>query len=367
MPSLPRDGRSLFWPLQLGGWLAFAVAMALSRLGLFPLGFMVVSKAVLAALGLLTTLALRPLYRRLASRAGSPWLALAAALVASYLAALAWTAVYNVFYAAYWSAWFPEPQRITRLSHLFSGAVYHAFALFAWSVLYFGLKSYEALQLERERSLRAEAGAHEARLRALRYQLNPHFLFNTLNAISTLVVEERSREAAAMLARLSEFLRLTLDGGSAAEIPLAEEIEFVRRYLEIEQIRFGERLRVHVAVDDAALPVLVPALLLQPLVENAVRHAVAPREEGGRIEIEARRHGSGLLLRVVDDGGGLVAAPDAAGGAGRGIGLANTRERLRQCYGGDGRLELRDGADGAGGLEVRIEIPVREPVLPGAA
>jgi two-component sensor histidine kinase len=357
----------LVWLLQLAGWGAFVLVMALSRIGAFPLPYMVASKGTLGLTGLLVTLGLRALYRRVLPPAAPIGRIVLVSVVASYLASLVWVAVNNVA-----SAWYAGPllgRRITidNALELFNGAVYEAMALLAWSLLYFGIKHYRALQAERERALRAEALAHEARLRALRYQLNPHFLFNTLNAISTLVVERRTGEATRMLARLSDFLRLTLESGDAQEVPLDDELEFALRYLEIERVRFGERLTVRVEVEPEARSALVPAMLLQPLVENAVKHAVAPREGGGTIALEARRAGGVLRLVVADDGPGLAGDAHADG---RGIGLANTRERLRQLYGAAHRLTLEPAP--AGGLRVVVELPLRgapgrRPAEPAAA
>ncbi len=344
----------LFWRLQLGGWLAFGAAMTLSRLGTYPLGFMLLLKGLLTALGLLVTLGLRPVYRGVARRGVTVPRMVAASAAGSYAAALPWTAAYNLLGARVWEWHTGVPRPVRGVQGLFDGSVYHAFALLAWSVLYFGIKYQQDLQEERERVLRAEGLAHRARLQALRYQLNPHFLFNTLNAVSTLVVERRNDEAGRMISRLSDFLRLALEGQDAPEVPLADELEWVRRYLEIEAIRFEERLAVEWEVEPEALAAGVPGMLLQPLVENAVRHVVAVREEGGRIAVRARRSGGRLLLSVADDGPGPAGAGTAVG---RGIGLANTRERLREGYGADHRFDIRRGADG--GTEACIEIPFR--------
>ena len=350
---------SLFWALQVGGWLAFGVAMALS-MPRYPLEVIVATKGVLTAFGFVTTLGLRSLYSRLPDAGTSPRRILVSSVVASYLASAAWTAAYHSYFdtAASAAATFlsGEPYRLERGGSLLDGTLYYAFVLLAWSLLYVGIKHHQALQEARERALRAEAQAHQAQLRALRYQINPHFLYNSLNGVSTLVVEGRNREAASMIARLGEFLRLTLDGGGPAEVPLAKEIDFVRRYLEIERLRFGDRLRVRIRVDDRALALHVPVLILQPLAENAVRYAVSPREEGGEIAVEAKRLGDELRLEVADDGPGLAAMHASPG---NGVGLPNTRARLRQLYGEAGHMELRE-ADG-GGLRVRIRIPVRAP------
>jgi two-component system LytT family sensor kinase len=231
--------------------------------------------------------------------------------------------------------------------------VYNAFTMLAWSVLYIGIRYYMALQTERERSLRAEAAAHQAQLEALRYQINPHFLFNSLNAVSTLVTERRNDEAARMLSRVSDFLRLTLTAPVKDEVALADEIDYIRRYLDIERVRFGDRLRTELDIAADAWEASVPAFVLQPLIENAVRYAVAPREAGGSIVIEATRSGDLLRVSVADDGPGVREA--GAGDGAKKIGLANTRERLRQLYGGRGRLELTEVS--TGGTRATIEIP----------
>ena len=164
----------------------------------------------------------------------------------------------------------------------------------------------------------------------LRYQLNPHFLFNTLNAISTLILDNQNRTANQAVMRLSEFLRYTLDQDPMKKVTLRQEIEAMNLYLTTEKLRFGDRLRLEFAVEERALEALVPSLLLQPLIENAVKYAVSPSERGGTIRVEGRARGSMLELAVADDGPGLNTG--AAPGAGRGVGLRNTRERLAVLY-----------------------------------
>ncbi len=338
-----------FWTLQIAGWLAFGIAMGLSRIARYPLGYMFATKTVLMVLGFAITLGLREIYRPLLARELSLGRIILVATVGSYAAALVWTALYNVADAAVYEWYFDRPLRNVSLT---GGALYHAFVLVAWSVLYVGAREHMQLQAERERALRAEALASGARLQALRYQINPHFLFNTLNAVSTLVVERHTADATRMIARLSDFLRLTLEERAGDEVPLAEELEFVQRYLDIEQVRFGERLRLEVSVAPDALDAIVPVLLLQPLVENAVKHGIATREDGGRIEIRAERRAATLRITISDDGPG----PGGAG-PGPGIGLANTRERLRTLYGDAHRLELV--ASPEGGTRVLVELPFR--------
>ena len=344
-----------FWTLHVGGWLAYGFAMSVSRIGMFPLRYMVVSKGLLMILGFVISLGLRYVYRPLIRRGTSLLTLLVVSVIASYVASVVWTAADNYLDYPVTMALGVRGEYGRGTFRPFNGAVYNAFTMLAWSVLYIGVRYYAALQAERERSLRAEAAAHRAQLEALRYQINPHFLFNALNAVSTLVTERRNDEAARMLSRVSDFLRLTLTTAVRDEVPLADEIDYVRQYLDIERVRFGDRLRTEVDVAAEAWEASVPAFVLQPLIENAVRHAVAPRESGGSIVIEAKRSGDLVYVSVVDDGRGLSETSNANGGVK--IGLANTRDRLRQLYGDRGRLELV-AADG-GGTRATIEIPFR--------
>jgi two-component system LytT family sensor kinase len=211
-----------------------------------------------------------------------------------------------------------------------------------------------ALRRARERELRAsraEAQLANAQLQALRMQLQPHFLFNTLHAISTLVHEDPDA-ADKMIARLSDLLRALLDHTGVEEVPLGEELEFVKRYVEIQQIRFTDRLSVAHDIAPETLDALVPSLILQPLVENAIRHGIAPRAGPGRVEIRSRREELRVRLEVRDDGPGLPAEYR------EGLGLANTRARLAHLYGSTHSLELLPAAPG-GGLVVSITLPFR--------
>ena len=216
--------------------------------------------------------------------------------------------------------------------------------------------AFEFYRRNRRNELRAsqlEAQLSRAELHALKMQLHPHFLFNTLNTISALVHRD-PRAADRMVARLGDLLRLTLDNQGVEEVSLKEELEFLQKYLEIEQTRFHDRLTVEVDVDPASLDARLPNLLLQPLVENAIKHGVSARPGAGRIEISARRENGTLNLRVRDDGNGLPAysRPDCSRS---GVGLANTRARLLQLYGDAQRFELAN-AEG-GGCVVTISLP----------
>lgn len=216
----------------------------------------------------------------------------------------------------------------------------------------------------REREVTAaqlEARMHAARLAALRMELNPHFLFNALNAVAGLVRRREHDAAVNVLARVGELLRHTLDREATQESPLEEELAFLRRYLEIERIRFRDRLAIREEIDPAVLEALVPTLILQPLVENAVRHGIARTAGPGRITLSAERVADDLRLVVRDTGGGFA-------GNGRrrdGVGLSNTRERLAQLYDGRGRLETRTLPEG--GAEVIVTLPYHTDRLSATA
>lgn len=200
-----------------------------------------------------------------------------------------------------------------------------------------------------QRSAQLEAQLVHAQLAALRMQLQPHFLFNTLHAISELI-HQNPGAAERMIVRLSDFFRLTLDTSAAAEVSLRQEIDFLERYLEIEKVRFEERLQVTFDIDPVTLDAAVPNFLLQPLVENALRHGLAHRLEGGLLRIESRRTAGRLHLKVIDNGPGPTCKQIRPG-----YGLGITQQRLQRLYGGHHRLELKSPA--SGGCEVEIEIP----------
>jgi LytS/YehU family sensor histidine kinase len=207
---------------------------------------------------------------------------------------------------------------------------------------------------ERElRASRLETQLARARLDALRMQLNPHFLFNALHAVTAQVRAGRGPAAVTMLGGLGDLLRYALDTDGEPLVPLWRELAFLDRYLDIERVRFADRLRVEVNVPAELREGWVPPLLLQPLVENAVRHGIAPREGPGRIEVAAERMDDRLALTVRDDGVGL----GAGSVPGTGVGLANARARLAELYGDGWELEVADRA--GGGVEVRVTIPWR--------
>ncbi len=201
---------------------------------------------------------------------------------------------------------------------------------------------------------RLAAQLSEARLGALRMQLNPHFLFNSLNAITVLVRDQNTAAASRMLELLSDVLREVLRAEPGHETTLAKELEFIERYLAIEQVRFSDRLRPSVEVDPAIAVAAVPRFILQPLVENALRHGIARRSGAGSLQVTARREGVVLVLTVRDDGPGLL--PDIP--VSSGVGLANTRARLAALYGEQANLEIRN--EQSGGVAAIVRLPYHE-------
>ena len=353
LTPLLKNRSALFWALHVGGWLLYAVSQYLGTL-LYNIkpehmqGYITVI-GVATGSGFLLSLELRFIYRRLWLR--SPQVIIVGALLSCYLFALVWRVIINSAYLQYTD----DSMEWVMASPLefFANAMVSTYVLLCWTGIYFGIKYYESLQQQREATLRAATLAQEAQLKMLRYQLNPHFLFNTLNAISTLILDSENRTANQAVMRLSEFLRYTLDQDPMKKVTLRQEIEAMNLYLTTEKLRFGDRLRLEFAVEERALEALVPSLLLQPLIENAVKYAVSPSEQGGAIRVEGRARGAMLELAVADDGPGLNSS--AAPGAGRGVGLRNTRERLAVLYDDRHRFATIDNKPG---LRIELGLPL---------
>ena len=225
-----------------------------------------------------------------------------------------------------------------------------------WAVLAFGysLEIYHRYKNEELKAVQLEARLIETELKALREQLRPHFLFNTLNTISVLVREQRNDDAVTLIARLSSLLRMSLDNTRVQEVTVRQEMDFLERYIEIQKARFSDRLSVDVTIEPDAMMALIPNLLLQPLVENAILHGVAPKSGPGRVEVRGHVAAGQLHLEVRDDGPGLG---DGSQRAKEGVGLTNTRERLAKIYGAHGQLSLR--SEPGHGVAVQIIIPCR--------
>ncbi len=226
--------------------------------------------------------------------------------------------------------------------------------LAGWSAAYFGINFYLIVEQQADQLQALESQASSAQLAMLRYQLNPHFLFNTLNSISTLVLLKETERANAMLSRLADFLRFTLVYEPTALVTVAQEVQTLKLYLEIEKMRFEKRLRPVFEIDPRAERARLPSLLLQPMVENAIKYAVTPSEEGAEIAVSARLVGERVRIAVSDTGPGLIEnklGPSLS----TGVGLANIRDRLAQAYGPDHRFDARSTP--GGGFAVEIEIP----------
>ena len=349
-PQQRVSGRLRFWLLHLGGWCGYGVLSYLSALAHGKPAYYIKVTLPLVLAGIILTFALRHVMRaawRLPPPAFVmitiwPILVISALMGVVYVSALGWGYCVDC--------------RPNDFLGYFAYMGSFVWVILAWAALYFGIKKHEESKVDSERALRATAIAHEAQLKMLRYQLNPHFLFNTLNAISTLILDQQSDTANRMVTRLSAFLRHSLDSDPMHQVTLAQELEAIRLYLEIEQLRFEDRLRVVEQVEPVALTALLPSLLLQPLIENAIKYAVAPRIEGGRIEIGAHVEQDTLVLRLQDDGPGCKALLEPAG-PGHGVGLVNTRERLRVLYGAAQSLQIDSPA--SGGCRITLRLPFR--------
>jgi two-component system LytT family sensor kinase len=340
------DKNRAFWILQSIGWSGYFFLRTLSGFA-NNLGWMLlVHTLLLTATGYSLTLLMASLFRRLI-KMQPVW-----TLVVSFATVALASVVFSVIET--WSVvTFLKPQlRPEGVAYL--GALpLNSALLAAWTALYYGINYFLLLENEIRLRERLESQASTAQLAMLRYQLNPHFLFNTLNSISTLVLLKQTERANAMLARLSSFLRYTLANEPTAKVTLAQEVETLKLYLEIEKMRFEDRLRPHFRIEAETIGARLPSLLLQPLIENAIKYAVTPAENGADIWITAGREGQAVRIEVADNGNGEGA--EIAASPSTGVGLANIRDRLSQAYGGANRFETRQNEQG--GFSVIIEIP----------
>ena len=340
------DKNRAFWILQSIGWMGYFFLRSLSGFA-NSMGWMfLVHTLLLTATGYSLTLLMASLFRRLIQM--KPLWTLVLSLAAVAVAAGSFSVIET------WSvATFLKPQ-FKPVGVEYFGAILLNFSLLAaWTALYYGINYFLLLEAEIRQREKLEGQASTAQLAMLRYQLNPHFLFNTLNSISTLVLLKQTERANAMLARLSSFLRYTLANEPTAKVTLAQEVETLKLYLEIEKMRFEDRLRPHFRIESETIGARLPSLLLQPLIENAIKYAVTPAENGADIWITASREGQAVRIEVADNGNGEGA--EIAASPSTGVGLANIRDRLSQAYGGANRFETRQ--NDRGGFSVILEIP----------
>jgi two-component system, LytTR family, sensor kinase len=344
-PDLKRNRDVLFWTLHALGWSAYGFSQYLGAV-LYgkPIAYtQVIVQA--AAWGFIVSAPLRYICRWLWSRPVR--VMIPGALAIAFTTALAWRAGVNWAYQQYDSSW-----QIHYWTELLTGAIHATYLIGCWIGLYVGVHYYESMQFQREAALRASALAQEAQLKMLRYQLNPHFLFNTLNAISTLILDNRNATANSAVTGLSEFLRYTLDQDPMKKVTVAQELDALNLYLHIEKMRFGSRLQIEYSIDENAMDVLMPSLLLQPLIENGIKYAISPREEGGRVRIGGHVTGGMLQLEVSDDGPGMSDPTRLTNG--RGVGIRNTRERLQVLYAERGAVNVTNTEPG---LRVALTFP----------
>jgi len=340
------DKNRAFWFLQGLGWAGYFLLRSLSGFA-NSMGWMwLIHTALLTATGYSLTLLMGALFRRLI-KMRVLWTAVLS-LLAVVVASMAFSVIETWSYATFLK---PDSRPV---GFEYLGAILLNFALLAaWAALYYGINYYILLEEQITQRERLESQASSAQLAMLRYQLNPHFLFNTLNSISTLVLLKQTERANAMLARLSSFLRYTLANESTAKVTLAQEVETLKLYLEIEKMRFEDRMRPHFRIDAETIGARLPSLLLQPLIENAIKYAVTPSETGADIWITASREGEAVRIEVADNGGGgnsgISASPST------GVGLANIKERLAQAYGNAHGFTTKKNEHG--GFSVIVEIP----------
>ncbi|MEJ6595094.1 histidine kinase [Parasphingorhabdus sp.] len=348
-----------FWNLQSAGWAGALILRAIGGIsnGL-PLSFLVpviISTITGYSISLLLSVVYKNLFHR---RPIVTWSSTAAILTVA-------SALYAFIDA--WVFLIQNPTSETAFGTLFLGSLFLGIMLLgAWSALYYAINFFLRVEEQNDQLLQLEAQATRAQLAMLRYQLNPHFLFNTLNSISTLVLLRQTEPANAMLSRLSSFLRHTLINEVHSRVTLAQEVETLHLYLDIEKMRFEERLRPHFDIDPAVCDALLPSLLLQPLVENAIKYAVTTQEEGADISISAHLEGGKLHIIVSDTGPGKMVTTTSKSDS-TGVGLGNIQERLNQAYGEGAIFETRSSPGEGFSVFIALPFETREQIEREAA
>ncbi|MDT0627920.1 histidine kinase [Alteromonas sp. W364] len=370
-----------FWLLHIAGWIAYVIIFSFDNI-LFTYetdaSFGIILPLIgSAAIAFLLTLPLRYIYRRCWHLNSVKLIILI--VVLSLLVALIWTPAKNYTMSLYYAL-----DGMSKLDKILEGGdinpwgilsslSYAFFMILVWSSMYFGINYHYRLLDEKKLHLEALRLSHHAQIKMLRYQINPHFLFNTLNAISTLVLQGQKERANGMLVRLSTFLRFSLDNDPEKKIALYDEIKALMMYLEIEKTRFDDRLSINIQVEPEAEMLMVPSLLLQPLIENSIKYAISKMESGGVIGIQAYCAKGMLHLSVSDNGPGVAdcktqSKVNEGAAAHNGVGIQNIRDRLAVLYphnhmfdvdctqdqSNEGECEENTGS----GFKVKIAIPM---------
>lgn len=337
-----------FWVLQVGGWSGYALVNYIGSLMHEMRGIYTIIILLGAYAGFLMTIPLRYLYQR--SWELHPAILMFVVIFASYAVASVWAVIDN---ATFWEI-YKFGFRPDNTFFYFNNNLAKFYIVLSWSGLYFGIKYYQMLQRERQKALLAASQAHQAQLKMLRYQLNPHFLFNSLNAVSTLIMVKENDVANRMVTKLSQFLRFSLDNDPIKKISLQREVEAMMLYLEIEKVRFDERLDIQLQISETAGQGLVPSLLLQPLIENAIKYGIAKVENIGVLKLSAWVHEQQLHIQLCDNGPQAPDNPEKLL-ASSGVGLRNTYDRLQALY--SGKFEFVMKHNEPQGLCVEISIP----------
>ena len=348
------NSKWIFWTLNISGWVGYAMFNYLMGMAGHDKPPDYIAPSLMYAVGgLLVTYGLRFVYKAAWDMrpAFSLLISGAGAIAAAVLFAGYRSFVYVHFYEGFRWGTLPVADYFYPLELTLS-----LYVIGTWSGLYFGIKYYRMVQQQREQVLKATNTAHQAQLRTLKYQLNPHFLFNTLNSISTLVLEAENDTANRMVTRLSAFLRYSLDRDPMQKITLKDELDALDLYLGLEQMRFSDRLEIKLDIDAQAYSAMVPSMILQPRIENAMKHAINVSESGGIITIAAKTDDDMLCLSVADTGPGIPDPAYAISGGKIGVGLTNTRERLQVLYGETHRFSMKNVQPK--GLKIEICIPL---------
>ncbi len=340
------DKNRLFWTFQAFGWLGFLLLHILTtapQAGGFFVSKLFFSFASSFVGFLTSTIFLRPIYRY--ARNQKPILLISITLISSVSMAMIMSAVkLPIFIVILGEEWIRDRLDQFGTSNfwqlLLPELPVNIFLILTWAGFYFGINYYLSLRNETERALFSARLADQAQLKMLRYQLNPHFLFNTLNAISTLVLSKQNKHANTMLTQLSAFLRYSLDSDPLQKTSLADEIKALQLYLEIEKTRFGQRLTVVQDIDAEVLNAKVPSLILQPAIENSIKYAIGVMESSGEIRIVAQRENNDLFLRVCDNGPNTPEDPNSMFTSKTGVGVVNMRDRLNHIYGDQHAFKL---------------------------